>query len=113
MGRGGRCGVTTGEGGLNFAPVPARFFAFMMSLFSPRVWWQRSLLILLAGLFSLAGASAATPEYLSPRSGKWAHEVPKQTLTPDPRVTWGRLDNGFRFALLPHTGSPGRVTLQL
>ena len=82
-------------------------------LFSLRSWRQGSLLALTLGILSHAGIHAATPEFLSPRSGKWAHEVPKQTLTPDARVSWGRLDNGFRYALLPHKGSPGRVTLQL
>ena len=83
------------------------------SLFSPGSWRHGSLLALTLSILSSAGVQAATPEHLSPRSGKWAHEVPKQTLTPDARVSWGRLDNGFRYALLPHKGSPGRVTLQL
>jgi zinc protease len=85
----------------------------MSSLSSPRSWWQKIVFTLALGGLLSAEAGAAAPDSLSPRSGKWAHEVPKQTLTPDPRVTWGRLDNGFRFALLPHKGSPGRVTLQL
>jgi len=46
-----------------------------------------------------------------PRSGKWAHEGVR--VEPDPRVVWGKLDNGFRYALLPHRGVPGRVALQL
>lgn len=53
---------------------------------------------------------AAAPA--GPRSGRWAHEVPR-AMAPDPAVTWGRLDNGFRYALLPHGGVPGRVTMQL
>ncbi len=56
--------------------------------------------------------AARAPEPIGARSGKWAHEVPK-SVTPDPRVSWGRLDNGFRYALLPHAGVPGRVALQL
>jgi zinc protease len=64
-------------------------------------------------LFVAGPASAArTPEIAGPRSGKWAHEVPK-ALAPDPKVVWGRLENGFRYALLPHNGVSGRVTLQL
>src|SRR5262245_47985112 len=55
---------------------------------------------------------ARAPEPAGPRTGKWAHETPK-SLAPDPRVIWGRLDNGFRYALLPHKGVPGRVALQL
>ncbi|MES1169012.1 MAG: pitrilysin family protein, partial [Oleiharenicola lentus] len=32
---------------------------------------------------------------------------------PDSRVVWGRLDNGLRYALLPHQGVPGRVVMKL
>jgi zinc protease len=46
-----------------------------------------------------------------PRSGRWAHEDFSQK--PDSRVIWGRLDNGFRYALLPHRGAPGRVAMKL
>ena len=74
---------------------------------------MRVLLPLMAALWLAPAAFAArAPEPTGPRSGKWAHEIPK-SLAPDPGVTWGRLDNGFRYALLPHPGSPGRVTLQL
>jgi zinc protease len=38
--------------------------------------------------------------------------MPKSA-APDSKVTWGRLDNGFRYALRPHAGVPGRVALQL
>ena len=57
--------------------------------------------------------AARPPEVVGPRSGKWAQEVSKNGVAPDPRVVWGRLGNGFRYALLPHGGVPGRVTLQL
>ena len=56
-------------------------------------------------------AAASTAASAGPRSGRWAHETPR-SLTPDPAVTWGRLENGFRYALLPHAGVPGRVTMQ-
>lgn len=56
---------------------------------------------------------ARAPEVVGPRSGRWAHETPRTTIAPDPSVVWGRLENGFRYALLPHKGVPGRVTLQL
>jgi zinc protease len=56
--------------------------------------------------------AARAPEISGPRSGKWAHETPR-SLAPDARVVWGKLENGFRYALLPHSGVPGRVTLQL
>jgi zinc protease len=45
-----------------------------------------------------------------PRSGRWAHE--NSSLQPDPAVVWGRLDNGVRYALLPHKGVPGRLALR-
>src|SRR5688572_6546479 len=56
--------------------------------------------------------AARAPEPTGPRTGKWAHEIAK-SVAPDPAVVWGRLDNGFRYALLPHKGAPGRVALQL
>src|SRR5439155_26413082 len=66
---------------------------------------------ILLGLVAICSAiAAAPPAPAGPRSGKWAHEGAK--LAPDERVVWGKLDNGFRYALLPHHGSPGRVTLQ-
>lgn len=72
---------------------------------------MRAIFLLAAMGLGLADVRAATPPITtSPRSGHWAHEGAK--LAPDPRVTWGRLDNGLRYALLPHAGVPGRVTLQ-
>lgn len=34
-------------------------------------------------------------------------------LLPDPAVTWGRLDNGLRYAVMPNAVPPGRITLRL
>jgi zinc protease len=78
---------------------------------------NRGLRVLFLGVvFSFFGPeparAARAPELTGPRTGKWAHEITK-SITPDPKVLWGRLDNGFRYALLPHNGVPGRVTLQL
>ncbi len=56
-------------------------------------------------------ASAASNGVTGARTGRWAHE--SSSLKPDPNVVWGRLDNGFRYALLPHHGVPGRVSAQL
>lgn len=64
---------------------------------------------LLASLAVLAGEAA--PSVSGPRSGRWAHEG--ASLKPDGRVVWGRLDNGLRYALLPHQGVPGRVVMKL
>lgn len=44
-------------------------------------------------------------------NGSWAHE--NSDLNPDPNITFGRLDNGFRFALIPNKLPPKRVTMYL
>lgn len=41
----------------------------------------------------------------------WPHE--RSSLEPDEDVTWGALDNGFRYALMPHRHSPGRISMRL
>ena len=46
-----------------------------------------------------------------PWSGSWAFE--RSQLDADSRVTWSRMDNGLRYALLPHKGVPERVSLRL
>jgi len=56
---------------------------------------------------AMEAASALT----GPRAGRWAHEG--TSVKPDGRVVWGRLDNGLRYALLPHQGVPGRVAMKL
>jgi zinc protease len=85
--------------------------ALMRLPFPPRRIGRTFVWLAFAWLGFPAGSPAATPPIpTGPRSGKWAHEGAK--LTPDERVTWGRLDNGLRYALIPHRGAPGRVTLQ-
>src|SRR5689334_8441274 len=66
-----------------------------------QLFMMRALLFLAAAFVSSASTLlAARPvEPAGPRSGRWAHEVPK-SIAPDPHVIWGRLDNGFRYALL-------------
>src|SRR5690606_29020364 len=39
------------------------------------------------------------------------HEV--SDLPVDPSVTWGRLDNGLRYAVMPNAQPPGQVSLRL
>ncbi|MBL9213680.1 MAG: insulinase family protein [Opitutaceae bacterium] len=74
---------------------------------------MRAFFLIMVMAFGVLDLSAArAPEVNGPRSGRWAHETPKSA-APDEKVVWGRLDNGFRFALLPHGGVPGRVALQL
>ena len=41
----------------------------------------------------------------------WAHELSE--IKPDPRVVWGKLENGLRYAILPNANPKGRVYLQL
>lgn len=65
------------------------------------------ILAVLAGMFSSLSAIAAG----DPRTGRWAHEGTSHK--PDSRVVWGRLDNGLRYALLPHQGVPGHVNMKL
>ncbi len=43
--------------------------------------------------------------------GKWAHD--SSDLAPDPAVTWGVLENGVRYAILPNAEPPGRISLRL
>ncbi len=52
------------------------------------------------------GSSSTTPGGV-----KWPHEG--SDLRPDPSVLWGRLANGFRYAIVPHRFSPNRVSLRL
>ena len=60
------------------------------------------------GLGLLTSLLDARPD---PRAGAWAHE--ESALTPLPAVKWGKLENGFRYALMPHDGVPRSSTLQL
>jgi zinc protease len=52
---------------------------------------------------ALRAAPAATPV--------WAHEA--SDLATDPAVTWGRLDNGLRYAILPNAEPHDRVSVRL
>ena len=70
----------------------------------------RKLSFCLLACFVVSAVDAA-PTLAGPRSGRWAHEG--VALKPDSRVVWGRLDNGLRYALLPHQGVPGRVVMKL
>ncbi len=44
-------------------------------------------------------------------NGQWPQE--QSDLKPDPQVSFGRLDNGFRYAIIPHAFPQGRVSLML
>ena len=86
----------------------SRTFGGLIPLMSPLIR-RKFACSLLACL--LTTAAAAAPTATGPRSGRWAHEG--VALKPDSRVVWGRLDNGLRYALLPHQGVPGRVVMKL
>ena len=64
-------------------------------------------LLLLAALFATDMPSARQLE----RRTVWPHET--ADLVPDPSVTWGRLDNGMRYVLLPNETPKDRVSLRL
>ena len=44
-------------------------------------------------------------------SGVWAHD--SSDLKPDPAITFGVLDNGFRYAIMPNPEPPKRLSLRL
>jgi len=58
-------------------------------------------------MFSFAYAQAPSDTAAKP----WPHEL--SDLEPDPAVTWGKLDNGLRYAILPNAEPPDRVSLRL
>jgi len=62
------------------------------------IWWFCAFLAPFTAIF--AGEMPA-----------WPHE--HSDLKPDPHVTLGRLENGFRYMILPHANPVGRVTLHL
>ena len=61
--------------------------------------------VILLGLALLVASLFAEP------AQSWPHE--HSDIPVSPRVTWGRLDNGLRFALLPNRTPPGLVSLRL
>lgn len=42
---------------------------------------------------------------------KWAHD--SSDLKPDPSVTFGTLDNGLRYAIMPNSEPPNRISMRL
>jgi zinc protease len=68
------------------------------------VWLAAALLL---GPNFAAGPSLAQ----TPDPKPWAHE--NSDIVPDPRVTYGQLSNGLRYALLPNRLPPGAVSVRL
>ncbi len=67
--------------------------------------------ILFAALVLGIAGCALVPSPESPAPTRWAHEA--SDLKPDPDVTWGRLENGLRYAVLPHAAAQRRVSIHL
>jgi len=44
-------------------------------------------------------------------SKKWAHDT--SDIAPDPSVTFGSLDNGIRYAIMPNSEPPKRISMRL
>lgn len=52
-----------------------------------------------------------TPPNLAQSRSIWPQE--QSNLPPDPAITWGKLNNGFRYAIMPNDEPPGQVSLKL
>ena len=59
---------------------------------------------------SLAALSVSLPLHSADHT-TWVHD--RSDLPVDPQITWGTLDNGFRYAILPNSDPPQRVSLRL
>lgn len=64
----------------------------------------------LTSSYSAALAQTSQPEAFW-YDGKWAHE--HSDMPPDPSITFGRLPNGFRYAVIPNDKPAGRVSMYL
>ena len=79
--------------------------------------WLNTLFFL--SLFLFSASQSACAEELQKNGAKeqyclstvWAHE--KSDLTPDPALTFGRLDNGFRYVLMRNQEPKGRAGIYL
>lgn len=66
-------------------------------------FFHKTTLLTITFVLFLFGISFALPQ--------WPHE--KSNLSPDPEVTWGKLDNGFRYVLMKNTVPDKRVSMHL
>ena len=71
------------------------------------------LIFLCAFLFSgvVLGADETTGTKAPTRLKRWPLE--NVEIKPSSQVTWGRLDNGLRYAIMPHAAPAGRISLRL
>ena len=70
---------------------------------------HRSLLLAAA----LAGLALAAPHLLAKDATEGAFPQSHSDLAPDPRASWGKLDNGLRYCLLPNNQPQDKVSLRL
>lgn len=57
------------------------------------------------------GQAPAAAIIAAPAPEPWAHEA--SDLKPDPKVRFGQLENGMKYAILPNSEPPGRIALRL
>ena len=69
----------------------------------------KKFLLLILVTFSLCNQSIAQP--LDWYNGRWSHEI--SNIKPDPNVTFGRLNNGFRYAIIPNKRPEGKASIFL
>ncbi|MGH8571028.1 MAG: M16 family metallopeptidase, partial [Gammaproteobacteria bacterium] len=67
-----------------------------------------ALALALAGLIQAVGLAAPRA---APAAGRWAHE--SSDLAVDPRIRYGVLPNGMRYALMKNGTPPGEASLRL
>lgn len=59
----------------------------------------------------MMGAQVAVATNFSWFNGQWAQA--QSDLVPDARITFGHLDNGMRYAIIPNQNPPGRISVRL
>ena len=75
----------------------------------PKLSWPHRLFLLLLCAALLAAPALHAREI--ERRSAWPHET--GDLPPDPAVTFGRLENGMRYVLMPNNTPRDRVSLRL
>ena len=73
---------------------------------------MRLAVALTAALTLSGGAAAQTPQPLSPQV-RAAWQFDRSDLAPDPRIRFGVLANGMRYAILPNRTPSGAVSVRL
>jgi zinc protease len=63
--------------------------------------------------FSAAVLGAAETTELKPSVPLEPWSLENVEILPSPKVTWGHLENGLRYAIMPHATPPGRVSMRL